>query len=91
MYRWEANVESMDVQGDWIVMHPENMTITKLQDVAAYIWSRLRDPATTAELVNDVLSVFAVTRDVAEPEVAEFLHELIRIGIIEVVGKPSAV
>jgi hypothetical protein len=89
-YRWEGNVESVDVEGDWLIMHPETMTITKLEDVAAYIWSNLKNPATATEVVDAVLSEFAVSREVAEPEVEKFLSELMQIGLLEVVDAHMA-
>ncbi|KPV39334.1 hypothetical protein AN477_22850 [Alicyclobacillus ferrooxydans] len=83
VYRWGAQVESVSVDEEWLVMDPENMSMTKLEDVAAFIWSRLQMPCTIDALVSRVVVEFDVSRAQAESDVVQFLNELQVMGLVE--------
>lgn len=82
-YRWGAHVESVEVDGDWLIMDPEQLTMTKLEDVSAYIWARLQVPRTVSDLVDDILQEYAINRDIVEGDVHNLLNNLRSLRLLE--------
>jgi hypothetical protein len=55
-----------------------------LDDVAAFIWSRLSEPTRVAELVSDLGARYDVTPDRCEADVLPFLSQLHDKGLVRV-------
>ncbi len=53
-----------------------------LNEVGAFIWDKLEDAETDADVVDAVLSEYDVDRDTAEADTAEFLGKLREMNII---------
>jgi hypothetical protein len=55
-----------------------------LDDVAAFIWSRLSEPTRVAELVSDLGERYDVSPDRCEADVLPFLRQLHEKGLVRV-------
>ena len=53
-----------------------------LSEVGAFIWDKLEDAGTDADVVEAVLSEYEVDRETAEADTAEFLGKLREMNII---------
>lgn len=56
--------------------------IYTLNDVAAFVWERLEQPATQAELEVALLQEYAADPEVLAADLAGFLQEMMGIGAI---------
>lgn len=56
--------------------------IYTLNDVGAFLWEKLADPATEEELENAVLEVYETERETAARDVSNFLVEMERISAL---------
>lgn len=86
-YRWSDSAESVEMDGQWVILHAEQQTMTKLNELGGWIWENLKDGAVVGDLIAQVVDTFEVTADVAQQDVLSFLESLREIGVIEEVVK----
>ena len=67
-----------------VLVQPKAQLAHMLNPVAAFIWARLKTPASLSELSAAVAAEFGVEHDVALADCSEFVEELQRRGLIEV-------
>jgi hypothetical protein len=60
-----------------------------LDDVAAVCWSILAAGGTATAAVEATVAGFEVSRETAQRDVAEFVEELMRVGLLAPVDSPS--
>lgn len=60
----------------------QNMEIFSLNEVAAFVWSRLDGKATSGEVVDAVVAEFEVDRDRAATDVAALLDQFRELGLL---------
>ncbi|SDC02314.1 Coenzyme PQQ synthesis protein D (PqqD) [Paenibacillus sp. UNCCL117] len=85
-YRRAANAEAFEVEGQWVIMHADQYTITKLNEVGGLIWSKLGEEQTSEALVGAILDQYEITEPEAERDVDAFLTQLLQLGLIEYAG-----
>ena len=54
-----------------------------MNDVSAFVWEKLQEPATKEELLQAVLSEFEVDEETASRDLDELLEKFAGLGIIE--------
>ena len=54
-----------------------------MNDVSAFVWEKLQEPATKEELLQAVLSEFEVDEETASRDLDELLEKFAVLGIIE--------
>jgi len=62
--------------GTGLVYNPESNGAVALNKTGVYLWSRLKDGATEAELIAGLLEKYDVTEEKAAADVKAFLEEL---------------
>ncbi len=63
--------------GTGLVFNPESNAAVSLNKTGVYLWNRLKDGATEAEMTADLLEKYdGVTEEKATADVAAFLAEL---------------
>ncbi|WP_159882590.1 PqqD family protein [Paenibacillus puerhi] len=82
-YRRAANAEAFEVEGQWVIMHADQYTITKLNEVGGLIWSNLAQEQTPELLVGAIREVYEITEQEAEQDVEAFLAQLLKLGLVE--------
>ncbi|MEK8126959.1 PqqD family protein [Paenibacillus filicis] len=85
-YRRTTNAEAFEVDGEWVIMHADQYTITKLNEVGGLIWSRLEQEQTPDSLTDAVLEVYDITKQQAGQDVEAFLNQLLQLGLINHAG-----
>ena len=63
-------------------------SIYTLNDVAAFIWERLAQPAVQAELQAALLDEYAAAPEVLVVDLERFLSEMVEIGALQKVLSP---
>jgi hypothetical protein len=85
-FRRTTNAEAFEVDGEWVIMHADQYTITKLNEVGGLIWSRLEREQTPDGLADSVLEVYDITKEEALQDVEAFLRQLLQVGLIDHAG-----
>jgi hypothetical protein len=67
-------------------MNAEKATLTKLSGVGGYIWSALKEPSSTDDVVAAIISEYEVAPALAQADTDRFLKELLDLGAVEQVS-----
>lgn len=73
------------LDGEVVMMSVEKGSYYSLDPVGARIWEFLETPKMVSEVVDELLKVYEVERDVCERETIDFLQSLISEDLAEVV------
>ncbi len=84
MYRVSESVRSTHGQDGAVVLDIQQGQMFNLNFVGSRILELLKAGATESAIVEDVSQRFGVTRDVAEPDVREFIDSLKQHHLLEV-------
>lgn len=57
--------------------------VITLNEVGAFLWSKLENEITKEQLIEELLSEYAVDKTVAENDISEFISKLEGAGLIE--------
>ena len=67
-----------------ILIQPRQQMAHVLSPVAAFIWARMKQPVTLAQLADAVAGEFSVTPETALADCGEFVDDLLARGMAEV-------
>ncbi len=81
-YRWNENVEAIEMEGQWVILHAEHNTVTKLNETGGFIWSLLQKGQDVNLIVDTVTEKFGVNRLQAQTDVEAFLSQLEQVDVI---------
>lgn len=79
----EGNLASV-VDGEKVLLHMESCSYYNLGDIGGEIWSRLEQETTARQVVDSLLSEYAVEEAECEIRVLSFLEDLRQEGLIAV-------
>ncbi|MGG1399990.1 PqqD family protein [Bacillus salipaludis] len=84
-YIQKENVETTELDGEWILLNTDLLTITKLNEVGGLCWSLLNKEQTAESLALTVYEKFQSTEDKEKikKDMEEFLSHLDECGLIE--------
>lgn len=82
-YKRNESVETMEVDQEWMILHPEKYTVTKLNEVGGLCWSLLKDNQTIDTLTQELLKEYVVEEEKIRQDVLKFFDELFQLGLIE--------
>ncbi|WP_256218359.1 PqqD family protein [Bacillus sp. MUM 116] len=84
-YIQKENVETTELDGEWILLNTDQLTITKLNEVGGLCWSLLNKEQTAESLALAVSEKFKSTEDKEQlkKDMEEFLSHLDECGLIE--------
>lgn len=72
----------MELEENWIILHPERFTVTRTNELGGICWSLLREPQTAGELGAYLAERYEVSREAAEADVERFLEEMTQLGMV---------
>jgi len=81
-YTWAPYVETIQVDGECVVIQAEKYTTTRLNQTGGWIWSQLQEPQTVSDLVEKLVENFNVPKEQAEADINDFLQEIQRVELI---------
>ncbi|WP_406944821.1 lasso peptide biosynthesis PqqD family chaperone [Halobacillus sp. SY10] len=73
-----------DMDGERVMLSIENGKYYNLGELGGEIWDKIEQPKHVSELIDDLLEVYEVERDVCEEQVQAFLEHLRDENLIEV-------
>ncbi|WP_035206555.1 PqqD family protein [Metabacillus indicus] len=79
-YKQAPDCETVEVDGEWIILHTENFTVTKLNESGGLCWSLLKEKTSAGALLK---SIRPFSAHYTETDIQLFLDELTSCGLIE--------
>ena len=77
------------LDGELTILDSAREKFVSTNEVGAFIWEKLEQPSTLAELCDSVMeSCSGAERAVVEVDTSEFLEAMLEKGLIEEVDKP---
>jgi hypothetical protein len=85
-YRYTARTAFQVLDGLAVVVATRKRTVHRLDEVASDLWKFLEPGRTVDELVDFLLSEYEVDTGTARNDVVEFVRELVKKELLEVVA-----
>ncbi len=82
-YVRKASLETVELDGESIILNTELYTVTKLNGLGGFCWALLDKIQTVKTLVAAISESFEAVDESVEQDVEHFLAELTRCGLIE--------
>ncbi|WP_169082876.1 PqqD family protein [Paenibacillus sp. PL91] len=76
------NVESAELDGEWLLLNIETHGITKVNELGGYIWSILPEYPTVAQLAEKIHTEYGVEMEVVSADVQAFVKMLLEAGLL---------
>lgn len=88
-YIQKETVESTELDGEWILLNTDQLTVTKLNEIGGLCWSLLNNGQTAESLAQAISERFQPTgdKDQIKKDMEEFLSHLNECGLIEHVSR----
>lgn len=81
-YIQKESFDTTQLDGEWIILDAEHLTVTKLNEMGGYCWSLLKEKQTVDSIIEIIESEFQGERSVNTKDIEEFLKELIEYGLV---------
>lgn len=81
-YRCLENLELMEMDNEWLVINPETLTITKINDVGSMIVEGLIKAMSFEEIVEKIQNEYDVEVEKATSDLITFINQLIEAGLV---------
>ncbi|MBT2657102.1 PqqD family protein [Bacillus sp. ISL-18] len=84
-YIQKGNYETTELDGEFIILNTDKFTITKLNDVGGYCWSKLSEAQTADTLTKNLVEKFSAhgNETQVKKDMEEFLENLLQCGLIQ--------
>lgn len=86
-YQSKRQMETTLLDGECIILNPEDLTVTKLNEVGGYCWSLLKEEQTLDSMKEALLTRYNQSPELVVQDLDEFLQELISCGLVEYASK----
>ncbi|TDG00292.1 PqqD family protein [Paenibacillus piri] len=82
-YRRSMNVEAVEVENEWMILHADQYTVTKLNEVGGLCWELLKEERSVQALAEEMGRQYDVAAQETEQDIESFLEELLKLGLVE--------
>ena len=83
LYIRKSQPETVVIDDETMILHPNRFTITKVNHVGSYCWSLLEKPHSEATLSEAVRQHYNTTDPNVEQDIRDFLDALLECELIE--------
>lgn len=80
---------SCDFDGEAVILNLKSEKYYGLNDVAARIWALVQRPTTVGDIRDALLAEFDVTADQLDRDLAAWLAEMAREGLVEITNEAT--
>ncbi|WP_134702534.1 PqqD family protein [Ammoniphilus sp. YIM 78166] len=77
-----SNLEIIEMDDDWIIMDTEHYTITKVNEVGAFILTRIKERKSLDEIEHLITSHYDADPLTVKSDVLSFIEQLENIGLL---------
>lgn len=81
-YIRQVDLEAVEMDGDWVILHPVDYTVTKINALGDFCWNLLTHKQSVQSLTKEIQSHYDVSVEVAERDVKEFLDKMMNAGLV---------
>lgn len=81
-YIQRAEYETTQLDDEWVVLNPEEFTITKLNKIGGYCWQLLRESQSVESIMLSIEKEQSPDEKVEQEDVEHFLHQLMKCGLV---------
>lgn len=82
-YVWRNHFETVELDGEWIILDTDQFTVTKLNAMGGFCWSLLHSAQTLSSLLQAVHNRYESVSAAVETELDLFLTELMDCGLLK--------
>lgn len=77
-----ADMEAIAIGEEWIVLHTDRLTVTKMNEVGSFIWSELKADGDVGSLARKLQERYEIDEATASRDVQLFVSDLEKVGLI---------
>lgn len=81
--RQASTVHATTIDGEAVMLESESGTYYGFNETATYIWNRVEDPTTVAEIREAMLAEYAVDPEQCERDVRDAVGTMVDNGLVE--------
>ncbi|MDF2939093.1 MAG: hypothetical protein K0Q90_4466 [Paenibacillaceae bacterium] len=78
--------EAVELEQEWIILHPDQFTVTKINEVGGICWGLLKEPQTVSSMAGHIVERYEIDSREAEADIEAFLLHMQQIGMIRHAG-----
>ncbi|KRF35888.1 PqqD family protein [Paenibacillus sp. Soil787] len=82
-YRCSANLDMMEVDGEFLILDSNQLTVTKLNEMGGKLWGLLQQGLTLQQIITAIQDEYDINGADVESDVVSFLNELSQMGLVE--------
>ncbi|OXM85206.1 PqqD family protein [Paenibacillus rigui] len=82
-YVWRNQYETVELDGEWIILNTDSFTVTKLNDLGGFCWTLLQSAQTLPALLQAVHEQYEAVSPTAEQELESFVTDLMQRGLLK--------
>jgi hypothetical protein len=83
LFQRNGSVEEMEVEKEWVLLHADRFTITRINELGGFCWSMLEQPISFEALTKGVTQRFHVPEEEASRDMEMFLKELMAYDLVK--------
>ena len=81
-YIRQAELEAVEMDGSWVVLHPSDYTVTKLNALGSVCWKLLTKEQSVQSLTEKIQSDYEVSTEVVQNDIKHFLNQMVDAGLV---------
>ncbi|PFG15026.1 PqqD family protein [Bacillus sp. es.036] len=81
-YIRQADLEAIEMEGSWVILNPNDYTVTKLNALGSVCWELLTKEQSVQSLTEQIQKDFEVSSEIVQNDITQFLGELMDAGLI---------
>ena len=81
-YIRKVELEAVKMDDSWIILHPTDYTVTKMNGLGGVCWNLLSERQSIPSLREEIQRMYEVSNDVAEKDIKQFLSQMVDVGLV---------
>jgi formylmethanofuran dehydrogenase subunit A len=77
-----ADTEAVEFDQEWMILHPDQFTVTKVNEAGGMCWNLMSKPQTVQAMAEHLTEQYEITAEEAERDILQFLQRMQEIGMI---------
>ncbi|MCK1983027.1 MULTISPECIES: PqqD family protein [Peribacillus] len=82
-YIQSNHVEATQLGDEWIILHTEKFTVTKLNEIGGFCWGLLNQAQTVDSLIQTLTDQYLTAEEIAKDDIESYLLDLLQFGLIQ--------
>lgn len=83
LYQQKPSVVSAELEGQVVLLHPDNGGVLVLNEAGSHVWHLVRQPLSLDRVVQGFTAVYQAIEREAEQDILTFLQSLMQKGLLD--------